>query len=50
MIPTPERWSGDHGLTKDTTKAQAVADILLFDDGFDALEDCRCSHLAAFVR
>jgi hypothetical protein len=38
-------------MTKDTMKAAAVAaDILLFDEWFDAMEDCRCSHLTAFGR
>jgi hypothetical protein len=51
MSPALESWSGDHGMTKNTTKAAAVADdILLFDDWFDAMEKCQRNHLTAFVR
>jgi hypothetical protein len=40
MIPALERWTGDHAMTKDTTKAAAVAaDIMLFDNWFDPIED-----------
>ena len=40
MIPALERWTGDHAMTKDTTNAAAIAaDIMLFDNWFDPIED-----------
>jgi transposase-like protein len=40
MIPALERWTGDRAMTKDTTKPAAVAaDIMLFDNWFDPIED-----------
>jgi hypothetical protein len=40
MIPALAHWNGDRAMTKDTTKEGAVAaQVLLFDNWFDAIED-----------
>src|SRR5208283_3052895 len=40
MIPALARWNGDHAMTKDTMKEAAVAaDVLLFEDWFDPIEE-----------
>src|SRR5208283_360760 len=50
MIPALERWTGDHAMTKDTTKASAVgADIMLFDNWFDAIEDGVRARVRGFI-
>jgi transposase-like protein len=50
MIPALERWKGDHAMTMNTTKAAAVAaDILLFDDWFDAIGDDVRAQVRGFI-
>jgi transposase-like protein len=50
MIPALERWTGDHAMTKDTTKAAAVAaDIMLFDNWFDPIEDGVRARVRGFI-
>jgi putative transposase len=50
MIPALERWTGDHAMTKDTTKAAAVAaDIMLFDNWFDPIEDGVRERVRGFI-
>jgi putative transposase len=50
MIPALERWIGDHAMTKDTTKATAVAaDIMLFDNWFDPIEDGVRERVRGFI-
>src|SRR5271157_3085414 len=50
MIPALERWKGDHAMTKDTTKTAAVAaDIMLFDNWFDAIEDGVRDRVRGFI-
>jgi putative transposase len=50
MIPALERWTGDHAMTKDTTNAAAIAaDIMLFDNWFDPIEDGVRSRVRGFI-
>jgi transposase-like protein len=50
MIPALERWTGDHAMTKDTTNAAAnAADIMLFDNWFDPIEDGVRSRVRGFI-
>jgi len=50
MIPALERWTGDHAMTKDTTKAAAIAaDIMLFDNWFDPIEDGVRARVRGFI-
>jgi transposase-like protein len=50
MIPALERWTGDHAMTKDTTKAAAVAaDIMLFDNWFDSIEGGVRERVRGFI-
>src|SRR5208283_656051 len=50
MIPALARWNGDHAMTKDTTKAAAVAaEALLFDDWFDGIEDGVRARVRGFI-
>ena len=50
MIPALARWNGDHAMTKDTTKEEAVAaDVLLFDDWFDGIEDGVRARVRGFI-
>jgi transposase-like protein len=45
-----ERWKGDHAVTKNTMKTAAVAaDILLFDDWADAIEDAVRARVRGFI-
>jgi len=49
-----ERWNGDHAIGKDTTKAvgcrrRDFAEILLFDDWFNAIEDGVCARERGFI-
>jgi transposase-like protein len=50
MIPALERWTGDHAMTQDTTKAAAIAaDIMLFDNWFDPIEDGVRARVRGFI-
>jgi len=50
MIPALARWNGDHAMTKDTTKEAAVAaEVLLFDNWFDAIEDGVRARVRGFI-
>jgi transposase-like protein len=50
MIPALERWTGDHAMTKDTTNAAAIAaDIMLFDNWFDPIEDGVRARVRGFI-
>jgi transposase-like protein len=50
MIPALARWNGDHAMRKDTTKEAAVAaEVLLFDDWFDAIEDGVRARVRGFI-
>jgi putative transposase len=50
MIPALERWTGDHAMAKDTTNAAAIAaDIMLFDNWFDPIEDGVRSRVRGFI-
>jgi transposase-like protein len=50
MIPALERWTGDHAMTKDTTHAAVnAADIMLFDNWFDPIEDGVRSRVRGFI-
>jgi len=50
MIPALERWTGDHAMTKDTTKMAAVAaDIMLFDNWFDSIEGGVRERVRGFI-
>jgi putative transposase len=50
MIPALERWTGDHAMTKDTTHAAAIAaDIMLFDNWFDPIEDGIRARVRGFI-
>jgi transposase-like protein len=50
MIPALERWTGDHAMTQDTTKATAIAaDIMLFDNWFDPIEDGVRARVRGFI-
>jgi transposase-like protein len=50
MIPALARWKGDHAMMKDTTKEAAVAaEVLLFDDWFDAIEDGVRARVRGFI-
>jgi transposase-like protein len=50
MIPALARWNGDHAMTRDTTKEAAVAaEVLLFDNWFDAIEDGVRARVRGFI-
>jgi transposase-like protein len=50
MIPALERWTGDHAMTKDNTNAAAnAADMMLFDNWFDPIEDGVRSRVRGFI-
>jgi transposase-like protein len=50
MIPALARWNGDHAMTRDTTKETAVAaEVLLFDNWFDAIEDGVRARVRGFI-
>ncbi len=50
MIPALERWTGDYAMTKDTTKTAAIAaDIMLFDNWFDPIEDGVRARVRGFI-
>jgi transposase-like protein len=50
MIPALARWNGDHAMTRDTMKEAAVAaEVLLFDNWFDAIEDGVRARVRGFI-
>jgi hypothetical protein len=50
MISALARWNGDHAMTKDTTKEAVVAaEVFLFDDWFDAIEDGVRARVRGFI-
>ena len=50
MISALARWNGDHAMTKDTTKeAAGAAEVLLFDDWFDAIENGVRARVRGFI-
>jgi transposase-like protein len=50
MIPALARWNGDHAMTRDTTKEAAIAaEVLLFDNWFDAIEDGVRARVRGFI-
>src|SRR3974377_360793 len=50
MIPALERWTGDYAMTKDTTKTAAIAaDIMLFDNWFDPIEEGVRTRVRGFI-
>jgi hypothetical protein len=50
MIPALKRWTGDDAVTKDATKAAVVAaDLMLFDNWFDPIEDGVRERVRGFI-